>query len=320
MPNLFKTIKFWIGLASFLGIILILLAVFLGIKNAKSTVLTPEKAGEAALNYIKKIVKEGVNVSLDGKVEKKNGLYCFKVAVDDQKFDSCISLDGKLLFPSIISLEEKPAASATETPKAISKQEVPGVLLFTMAYCPYGNQAEEVMEPVQKLLGSKVKIEPHFVIYSNYQGGGPSYCLDKENKYCSMHGIDELKEDVRELCIYKYQPQKYWDYLMGVNNKCNVQDIEICWEGVAKEEGIDTTTVKKCQKDEATTLLTKEVELNTQYKVEGSPTLIINGTSYEGARTSEGYKQGICSGFQNPPAECSQTLEDTAPGASGGCQ
>jgi glutaredoxin len=289
-------------------------------KFIKADNLSPEKAGEKALNFINQNILEGATAVLDGKVEKKNGLYCFKVLVNKEKYDTCVSLNGKVLFPQIIDMVETSKKTEEETSQSISKTEIPEIHLYTMSYCPYGNQAEEVMYPVQKLLGEKVKIEPHYVIYGDYRGGGPNYCLDKENKYCSMHGIDELKEDVRELCIYKYEPQKYWDFLMGVNKKCNVQDVEICWEGVAKEWEIDTTQVKNCQKNEALSLLEKEVELNEKYGVTGSPALLINGTIYQGSRTPEGYKTGICSGFQNPPAECSQSLENTASGAAGGCQ
>lgn len=321
MCKMCKSLKFWAILMGALLAVLIFLLVFGYFKYVKSAHLSPDKAGETALAYINKnILTEGVTASLDGKVEKKNGLYCFKVAINEEKFDTCVSLDGKLLFPQIIDMVKATEKSTEKTDESISKREMPEVHLYTMSYCPYGNQAEEVMYPVQKLLGSKVKIEPHYVIYSNYRGGGPDVCLDKENKYCSMHGIDELKQDVRELCIYKYQPEKYWDFLMGVNKKCNVQDIEICWEGVAREEEIDTTQVKNCQKNEAITLLEKEVELNTKYSVTGSPALLINGIVFKGGRTPEAYKTGICSGFQNPPAECGQALEDVASGAGGGCQ
>ena len=320
----FKNIKYWhilSGVIVLLLIALILAAIFgfWGIERIRP--MAKERAGETAIKYINENVLEGASATLGG-VEKKKGIYLVKIKVGEQEYDSYITFDGRYLFPSGFDLAgPSPAETQNEeAAKNIEKREAPEVHLYTMSFCPYGNQAEEVMYPVEKLLGQKVKIEPHYVIYSNYRGGGPDVCLDKENKYCSMHGIDELKQDVRELCVYKYEPEKYWDFLMGVNKKCNLQDIEICWEGVAKEWEIDTTQVKNCQKNEALTLLEKEVELNKKYGVTGSPAILINGTMYQGSRTPEGYKTGICSGFQNPPAECGQTLENTASGAEGGCR
>ena len=66
-------------------------------------------------------------------------------------------------------------------------------------------------------------------------------------------------------------------------------------------------------------LLKADEELTDKYGVTGSPTLIINGVDYSGARTSEAYKQAICSAFKTAPAECNQSLSTTGTAASGNC-
>jgi hypothetical protein len=73
----------------------------------------------------------------------------------------------------------------------------PQIDFFIMSYCPYGNQAEIAIEPVFQLLGDKVDFNPHYVVYANYGGGGTDYCMDNGN-YCSMHGIQELHQDIRK--------------------------------------------------------------------------------------------------------------------------
>ena len=127
-----------------------------------------------------------------------------------------------------------------------------------------------------------------------------------------MHGIQELNQDVRELCVYKYAKSKYWDFVMEINKKCSAQNVDSCWEAIAEEKGIDTDKMKTCQKDEAMELLKKEVELNEKYGVRGSPALIINGATYKGGRTPEAYKQAICSAFAVKPAECDETLSENS--------
>ena len=47
----------------------------------------------------------------------------------------------------------------------------PQIDFYVMSYCPYGNQAEEAIEPVYNLLKNKADFKPHYVFYSNYQGG-----------------------------------------------------------------------------------------------------------------------------------------------------
>jgi len=75
---------------------------------------------------------------------------------------------------------------------------------YVMSYCPYGDIAEEALEPVYRVLKDNVNFNPKYIFYNNYQGGGPAYCIDAESKYCSMHGVQEANQGIRELCVEKY--------------------------------------------------------------------------------------------------------------------
>lgn len=268
--------------------------------------------------------------------KEESGMYAFEVSVtsvDDQTSTSTIytTKDGKFFLPNTIDMDEMLAQIQGQEAPAdgqaqaaaqadIPKNDKPVVEMFTMSYCPFGNQAEDGMGPVARLLGDKVEIIPRYVIYANYRGGGPDYCLDDENKYCSMHGIDELKQDVRELCIYKYRPEKFWDYIDAVNKECNLNNIEDCWDGPADNLGINTADIASCLDDEATEMLAKEVAAGEKYGVSGSPTVVINGTRYNGGRAPENFKLGVCGAFNNQPGECSTVLGAAAAAAAGGCE
>ncbi|HDM05737.1 MAG TPA: hypothetical protein ENG34_00480, partial [Candidatus Aenigmarchaeota archaeon] len=160
-----------------------------------------------------------------------------------------IASTGKIT--STLSADEagKKAIDLTQTPELPRRQEASkfdapdrekaNVKFFVMSFCPFGNQAESGLEPVYRLLKDKVEWEPHYVIYSNY-GGYPNYCLDEEEKYCSMHGIQELNQDIRELCVWKYYDHDtWWDFVIRVNKECNSRNADECWEPIAKEVGID---------------------------------------------------------------------------------
>ena len=53
-------------------------------------------------------------------------------------------------------------------------------------------------------------------------------------------------------------------------------------------------------------------DLNEQYGVGGSPTLVINGETVNSARDPQSYLDVVCSAFNNEPSECSQSLSTTS--------
>jgi len=207
--------------------------------------------------------------------------------------------------------------AATQAPKT----NKPDVSLYVMAFCPYGQQAESGMWPVLDLIKDKINFELHYVVYSSdyYKGQESTYCLN--GTYCSMHGVGEINEDMRQKCIMQSYNSSVWlNYVKEINSKCSAQTIESCWEGVAQSAGIDTAAVKSCFNSSATTIAAAEQNLNTQYGVQGSPMMFINGMEYQGtSRTADAYKTAICNAFNNAPSECNQTLSTAASTASGSC-
>lgn len=310
-------------------VVVVLLAVagglyYLSQKNKNK--LTSEQASTKVMDFINSNLLQGKATATITGTSEESGVYKIDFTVNDQAYTFYVTEDGKILFTSGGPMPEESTAQQngdqnTATQTDIPKQDKAQALLFVMAFCPYGNQAEDTMYPVYNFLKDVADIQLHYVIYSDYSTGYPDYCLDKENKYCSMHGIQELNQDVRELCVEKYQNDKFWSFVKAINSGCTAQNVDSCWQGVAQSAGIDVNKIKDCQKNEALTLLAQEVQLNQQYGISGSPQLVVNDTEYTGSRDSESFKNAICSGFNTIPSECSQTLQNTgsAP-VSGGCQ
>jgi len=276
-----------------------------------------------SLNYITKtFFPDGVTLT---EAKRENGIFHFKFKDKDGKeYDGFVTKNGKMLFPSYYDLsafsETKKTASTetkTETKSKIEPSAQPEVKLFTMAFCPFGNQAEANIIPVVNLLKGKIEIEPHYVIYENYPQNDKSqfknYCWDETGKYCSMHGKSELYEDVRELCVYKYQKDKYWDFVARIDKNCTVDNVDTCWQSQAASLSLDKNQIENCFKSEGEKMLAEEKSLNEKYGVMGSPDLRINQVTYEGNRTPEAYKEAICSAFleANKPSVCQQKLPDT---------
>ena len=287
--------------------------------------LSPNKAGEEAKRFISENILKNKDIKVND-IKDGGTVFSFQIEVPDQgTFTSYITKDGRFVFPSGYDLEKMKAEEQVQgesqsSPAAeIPQSDKPTALLFIMSFCPYGNQAEEGIAPATALLKDRLTVEPHYVIYSNYASGYPDYCLDKENKYCSMHGIGEVNQDVRELCVYKYQPEKYWQFIQQINKDCTAENVDTCWTKSAKTTGVNTTKISQCQKSEAYSLLAKEVELNKKYNVKGSPDLLVNETQYQGSRSPEDYKNALCSAFNTEPKECSTVLGKTAESAPGSC-
>jgi glutaredoxin len=135
-----------------------------------------------------------------------------------------------------------------------------------------------------------------------------------------MHGLAELREDIRQMCIDKYYPADvWWAYVSYVNANCSLADIGSCWLDAAAAAGIDIDEITTCLNDEGEDLAAAELALNDRYGVRGSPTIFINGERYAGGRSPEDLKQAVCSGFSSPPDECGQMLSTTVATASGSC-
>jgi len=164
-------------------------------------------------------------------------------------------------------------------------------------------------------------------------------CLSKEcakltaGKYESLHGDQELHQDVREICALNESSKKvlgvasdsgalssWWKFIGLVNQNCNSDDADSCWTAQAKSAGFNTSQILSCSLSQAKTLLAKEVVESTKYQASGSPTFYINDVLYQGGRSPEDLKKAICASFGTPPAECGQTLSQDSTAAGGGCQ
>jgi len=240
--------------------------------------------------------------------EETNGVYKVTVDVQGQQADIYVTKDGNMIFPGSIEVTGTDGSQQQQTQQNVTKSDKPVVQLFVMSFCPYGQQAENTMLPVVKLLENKVTIEPHFIV--SVEGTTVN----------SLHGEYEANEDMRQACmIQEYNVTKLWEYVKVFNGVCSSSDIDTCWKEKAQSVGINTTKIENCFENDGIALMKAEQALSEQYGVQGSPTLIINGVTYSGARTPEAYKTGICSGFTTEPTECGQTVSENGTTAAGSC-
>jgi protein-disulfide isomerase len=279
-------------------------------------------ANAAGQKLVKFYQSMGVqNITLDS-VSEISGIYQVNIKYQGQTIPLYITKDGKNVITSLNPTEtEETTNENTDTNVEIPKSAKPSVELYVFTYCPYGTQAEKGMIPAIKLLGDGVNF--------------------KIKQIGAMHGDHEKLEAERQLCIDKYYPTKFLDYVekfitdSAIGNcngdaACLTPKITTIYATL----GIDATKINTCISKEAEAMYDAEVS-NAQSKgISGSPTLVINGVQIPTssdykyytfndlqipfARDSNTYKEMICSLFNNAPSACSTSLSTTAPSAGFG--
>ena len=274
---------------------------------------SPQETAEKTIDYINEnMLQEGTTASLISVVEE-NGVYKFRLKIAEKEYDSYVTKDGELLFTEGINMK-KSSEQGEINSEEISKTDSPDVKLFVMSYCPFGLQAMKMFLPVYDLLKDEAKIEMYFVDYI-------------------MHDKKEIDENLRQYCIQKQEKEKYSGYL-----SCFVADGD--FEKCLSENKIDNAKLTACVSETDTKYnITSQYnnkdtwlngkfpkfdvhsELNKEYGVKGSPTVVINDKIVSiSPRSPEKFKSVICQAFSSLPQDCSQTLSDDvpSPGIGGG--
>lgn len=310
------------------GLALVFVMTGCNLAGGGKNIISLEDAKKATTDFINSYLMQPGSAVTVREVSEEGGLYKAVVVLPDgNETTSYLSKDGTKFFPQVMDVAEyevkakeqeaQQQAAEVKSLAEIPKLEKTVAELFVMSFCPYGVQAEQVMAPVVDLLGDKADIQIRFI------ASVPGNDLDQVQ---SLHGKIEGIEGARQLCVAKnYDTDTFWNYLKAINNDCypiyrNGEDAyEVCWKKAAVAAKVDTGKIESCLKNEGAALIKAEDESAKGYGVSGSPTLIINGARYNGARTPEGYKTAICNGFNNPPAECAEQLSTTGGAANGGC-
>lgn len=283
--------------------------------------VTAASCGSSVIAYINNNLVTGTERASLVSVKESNGMYEIVTSYQGQNIPLYASRDCVLLFlnqPLEMTVRpETPIPTPSPTPSVtMVKTDRPVVELYVMAFCPYGVQAENAMEPVVELLAGQMDVHVRYIA----RVGG-----DTPDTVQSLHGVNEAKEDLRQLCIQERYPDKFWAYLMKVNSECypvysNASKLDECWKNASRSLSIDTAMIEGCAYgSEGIGMLKADEDLVSRNRVAGSPTLLINDVKYAGERSPEAFKQAICRAFSTVPDACSVNLTNSQAGASGQC-
>ena len=97
--------------------------------------------------------------------------------------------------------------------------------------------------------------------------------IEGQTGFSAPTGLAELEEDIRQVCVKRYHPDKYWDYAL-----CRAKNQESSWWDMCAEQlGIDTKAIKQCSLlGEGINLLRENSTLNQELRIAGGPTYVVN--------------------------------------------
>ena len=293
-----------------LAVIIVLLVLNFSSSGITGKTISGKDAGENLVDYFSSIGYEGFEVL---GVQSVGTMYLINTNYEGEEIPFYVTKDGYIVGNSLVSVIPEDSGSNNNQQTDVIKSDKPVVELFVMSYCPYGTQAEKGIIPVVELLGDKIDFRMRFVSYL-------------------MHGKKEAEENLREYCIQEIAPEKYLDYMTcflegnGIESNGYISegnDVDYC----LAQAGIDKTALETCiaEADEEFSITENlnsgetyprfnvDADLNEQYEVQGSPTLVINGQKVSSSRDPASYLSIICQAFTDAPEECSIELSSETP-------
>lgn len=184
--------------------------------------------------------------------------------------------------------------------------------LFVMSHCPYGIEAEKAIISVIKDFQNQIDFHLYFIAEKvDEENSMDSHLADQENldpyqeeisgrcigkgiseggRYKSLHGKEEVEEDIRQTVIERYYPQKFLDYLLFRAESYQEPD----WEQAAVSAWIDCDRIKQLVQEGGEKLFLKNIQKAKEMKIYAAPTLFINGKKFRGPINRWSIARGFC--------------------------
>ncbi|MFH1640386.1 MAG: hypothetical protein ABIA66_00310, partial [Candidatus Omnitrophota bacterium] len=95
---------------------------------------------------------------------------------------------------------------------------------------------------------------------------------EKENVFSAAKGDLEVEEYLRAVCVQKYYPESFFDYI-----RCRSGNINTCWWEDCLDSNLDAKKIKTCATgDEARALLRENFSLNKELGIMLGPTYLMD--------------------------------------------
>ncbi len=128
-----------------------------------------------------------------------------------------------------------------------------------------------------------------FVTLKDFSPAAHFLTLRKQDKFEAAKGNLEVEDYLRAVCVQKYYPQKFWDYLI-----CRAKNIDSSWWEDCLGD-MDMDKIKNCARsEEGSGLLQENIGLNRELEVMFGPTYLLDNQeifSISATPTKEDFKK-----------------------------
>ena len=166
------------------------------------------------------------------------------------------------------------------------RQEVASRLdLFVMSMCPFGTEAMGAARKVDTHFKGGLDIKLHWISSvfdaSKFEKMGlPEQCLAfGDSAYCSMHGTEETRENLRQICAQSLYPAKsFFSYIGCITN----EKLDLPWSECAAAADMEADELEACATGtKGHELLAEDARLSDLLDVHASPTYLWNNSVVE---------------------------------------
>jgi len=248
--------------------------------QADKAVAEAEKAAEAAKAQADKAVAETEKAAEAAKAEAAKAV----VKADAKAAEKAVEKPAE---KAVEKAAEKPAEKAAEKPAEKTEAKAGGPVelqFFIMSQCPFGVQVMDGIIPALKELGPAVDFHVDYI--GKIQG----------EELTSMHGENEVKGNMIEICVIKHAPDKWMEFFTCVDK--NYRALPGNWNECAKTAGLSEDQIKAAgdcyEGDEGKALLKASFEKAQKAGARGSPTIHLSGKPYRGGRTKRDFMVAVC--------------------------
>lgn len=114
-----------------------------------------------------------------------------------------------------------------------------------------------------------------------------------EEKLRSLNGPEELKENLRQLCIQKYFPKKLIPYILCQNK--NVKTMKETWQQCAGTNAIKVDTIRRCINSAGgQRMLSASFKRSQNKNLQKSPVLYLGNKKISSKINRMPFKEELC--------------------------
>jgi protein-disulfide isomerase len=271
----------WKTATVILGVLLIISIFTNGFDFNKTSTLTAQEAADKAVDYINNYLLEpGTTASLTS-VKDDGDLYNAQIDVAGNIFDSYITKDGRLLFPSSVDLGDSEIVAQTsgsvvevsaDDDPSIGPEDAPVTIIeFSDYECPFCAKVEPTIMQVLEAYGDDVRF-----VYRDFP-------LDSHRDAQKAAEAAECADD----------QGKFWEYhdlLFANQGNLGVSSLR----QFASDLDLDVDAFNDClDSDKYEDEVKKDFQDGQAAGVGGTPAFFINGQLVSGAQPFSVFKQVI---------------------------